>query len=97
MGEEEGLAGSSVTFGLGARADEVRQGLSEGVGLLGLGVLYFNTFLGSGFLLQLLIPKKYIPFFQGLLHSRGLGLHNLQHFPHNHSRSMKQAAQLHPL
>ena len=34
---------------------------------LGFGVLYFNTFFGLGFLLQLLIPEKYILFFLGLL------------------------------
>ena len=31
--------------------------------LLGFGVLYFEVFVGSGFRLWLLIPKKYIPGF----------------------------------
>ena len=34
-------------------------------------------FGGSGFLLQLLIPKKYILVFQGLLQSRVIGLMGL--------------------
>ena len=37
-----------------------------------LGVLYLNTFFGSGFPEELLMPKKYMLFVQGLLQSRVL-------------------------
>ena len=39
---------------------------------LGSGVLYFNTFFGSGFLLDLLIPKNI--FFPGSTPKQGVGI-----------------------
>ena len=49
------------------------------------GFLYLNAF-GSGFLVYLLIPKKYMHFSQGLLQSRvslGVGYRALEAVPGN--------------